>query len=72
MRTLERARIILPRGTPKGVRALFVPVEDAGPKAGPEAGPLVLTRRNLWPLIAGHATLDLLLMLQVYLGMTGT
>lgn len=27
------------------------------------------TRRNLWPLIAAHATLDLLLMLQLYLGM---
>jgi membrane protease YdiL (CAAX protease family) len=25
------------------------------------------TRRNLWPLIAAHATLDLLLLLQVYL-----
>ena len=28
------------------------------------------TKRNLWPLIAAHATLDFLLMLQVYLGMT--
>jgi membrane protease YdiL (CAAX protease family) len=26
------------------------------------------TRRNLWPLIAAHATLDFILMLQVYLG----
>lgn len=26
------------------------------------------TRRNLWPLIAAHATLDIILMLQVYLG----
>ena len=26
------------------------------------------TRRNLWPLIAAHATLDFVLMLQVYLG----
>ena len=29
------------------------------------------TRRNLWPLIAAHATLDLLLMLQVYFGAIG-
>jgi len=29
------------------------------------------TRRNLWPLVAAHATLDLLLMLQAYLGMFG-
>ena len=27
------------------------------------------TKRNLWPLIAAHATLDFLLMLQVYLGL---
>ncbi len=27
------------------------------------------TRRNLWPLIAAHAVLDLILLLQVYLGM---
>ena len=26
------------------------------------------TRRNLWPLIAGHATLDAILMAQVYYG----
>lgn len=26
------------------------------------------TRRNLWPLIAAHATMDLILLLQVYLG----
>jgi len=26
------------------------------------------TRRNLWPLVAGHALLDALLMVQVYLG----
>ena len=29
------------------------------------------TRRNLWPLIAAHATLDFILMLQVYLGVLG-
>lgn len=28
----------------------------------------MITRRNLWPLVAAHATLDLLLMLQMYLG----
>ena len=27
------------------------------------------TRRNLWPLIAAHATLEFLLMWQVYMGM---
>lgn len=27
------------------------------------------TRRNLWPLVSAHATLDLILMLQAYLGM---
>jgi membrane protease YdiL (CAAX protease family) len=27
------------------------------------------TRRNLWPLIAAHATMDFILLLQVYLGM---
>jgi membrane protease YdiL (CAAX protease family) len=26
------------------------------------------TRRNLWPLVLAHATLDFLLLLQVYLG----
>jgi len=26
------------------------------------------TKRNLWPLVAGHAALDFILMLQVYLG----
>jgi membrane protease YdiL (CAAX protease family) len=26
------------------------------------------TRRNLWPLVFGHALLDLVLLLQVYLG----
>ena len=29
------------------------------------------TKRNLWPLIAGHATLDAILMLQVYYGVIG-
>lgn len=29
------------------------------------------TRRNLWPLVFGHALLDFLLMLQVYLGNLG-
>jgi membrane protease YdiL (CAAX protease family) len=29
----------------------------------------LVTRRNLWPLVAAHASLDLLLMLQAYLGM---
>lgn len=29
------------------------------------------TRRNLWPLVAAHAALDLILMLQAYLGVTG-
>jgi membrane protease YdiL (CAAX protease family) len=28
----------------------------------------LLTKRNLWPLIAAHATLDAILMLQVYYG----
>ena len=27
------------------------------------------TRRNLWPLVAAHASLDLILMLQAYRGM---
>lgn len=30
------------------------------------------TKRNLWPLIAAHATLDLIMMLQVYLGVLTT
>jgi membrane protease YdiL (CAAX protease family) len=29
------------------------------------------TGRNLWPLVAGHATLDALLMTQAYLGVLG-
>jgi membrane protease YdiL (CAAX protease family) len=29
------------------------------------------TRRNLWPLVAAHAALDLILMLQAYLGVIG-
>ncbi|UCH83076.1 MAG: CPBP family intramembrane metalloprotease [Candidatus Latescibacterota bacterium] len=28
----------------------------------------LVTKRNLWPLIAAHATMDFILMLQVYLG----
>ena len=28
----------------------------------------LMTKRNLWPLIAAHATLDAILMIQVYLG----
>lgn len=31
----------------------------------------LLTKRNLWPLIAAHATLDAILMLQVYYGVIG-
>jgi membrane protease YdiL (CAAX protease family) len=30
---------------------------------------LLVTRRNLWPLVAAHASLDFLLMLQAYLGL---
>ena len=28
----------------------------------------LMTKRNLWPLIAAHATLDAILMIQVYAG----
>jgi membrane protease YdiL (CAAX protease family) len=31
----------------------------------------LVTRRNLWPLVAAHASLDFILMLQAYLGMFG-
>lgn len=31
----------------------------------------LVTRRNLWPLVAAHAGLDLVLMLQAYLGLFG-